>query len=360
VASIPGPGFPQKSATCAAARQGVEEQTVPNKIHEEEIAGGHVYLPEVAERQKSKGPSEIGAASGAKMGVEESPPDHQSLPPAPAAEAPKWAERARGDRQSSTVDAGDAEVLCAEEGGTCLCHGRVRYGHSKTGRWAPPQNVEAEIKCSNAVFGDPAPRTRKACFCQNPELRLEKPGGQRGGGGEEHGEEGPARYDEQASDGHGGDDVQAEEDDARASRTRSTKAKTYVSLLGEGLEEDTGVWGSDDANLKCTWAYGSGAFFDGEMCSCKPGFASVDGRCLPNGDSASYEHSHDRGHAPMRGTDSRVAVLAKTGVKAATGVVLCTVMWDATALLGNPFAVPGLVDNALCGALAGFGLFGTR
>ena len=56
-------------------------------------------------------------------------------------------------------------------------------------------------------------------------------------------------------------------------------------------------------------------------------------------------------------------------------MILCTAVWDATAFLGNPLAVPGLVvvggsgqpfspllqvDNALCGALAGLGLFGTR
>jgi hypothetical protein len=44
---------------------------------------------------------------------------------------------------------------------------------------------------------------------------------------------------------------------------------------------------------------------------------------------------------------------AATAAKVAGGVVVCTVLWDLTAFLGNPFAIPGLVDNAVCGALAG-------
>mmetsp|Transcript_52355 Transcript_52355/g.162508 ORF Transcript_52355/g.162508 Transcript_52355/m.162508 type:complete len:284 (-) Transcript_52355:233-1084(-) len=67
------------------------------------------------------------------------------------------------------------------------------------------------------------------------------------------------------------------------------------------------------------------------------------------GDWVIQEHKH-----------KRFAEFARTSAKAATGVILCTAVWDATAFLGNPLAVPGLVDNALCGALAGLGLFGTR
>jgi hypothetical protein len=44
---------------------------------------------------------------------------------------------------------------------------------------------------------------------------------------------------------------------------------------------------------------------------------------------------------------------AATAAKVAGGVLVCTVLWDMTAFLGNPFAIPGLVDNAVCGALAG-------
>ena len=146
---------------------------------------------------------------------------------------------------------------------------------------------------------------------------------------------------EEAPDRHAGTQEQAVGDAQMATESRP--------------EGDTGVWGREDAELKCAWAYGEGAYFDGEMCSCKSGFTNVDSRC-----QESDEGGHGRELLERKGPDSRIAVLAKTGAKAATGVVLCTVMWDATALLGNPFAVPGLVDNALCGALAGLGLFGTR
>ena len=46
------------------------------------------------------------------------------------------------------------------------------------------------------------------------------------------------------------------------------------------------------------------------------------------------------------------AQTAASAAKVALGVVVCTVLWDMTALVGNPFAVPGLVDNAVCGAMA--------
>jgi len=42
---------------------------------------------------------------------------------------------------------------------------------------------------------------------------------------------------------------------------------------------------------------------------------------------------------------------ATAGGKALGGVLLCTVLWDMTAWIGNPLAVPGLVDNAVCGGL---------
>ena len=185
---------------------------------------------------------------------------------------------------------------------------------------------------------------------------------------------------------------------------------------------DTGVWGGDEIGLdsKCVWAYGEGALFDGVMCACKPGYTNIADRCIetpptnsppansptvtatsslddrgPNAlisvtattavtdkSVISQREMHgqmqDGGRAGERGGDgraggrggdgqegerdgaSRLQTLVKSGAKAATGVVLCTVVWDATALLGNPLAVPGLIDNALCGALAGLGLFGTR
>ena len=43
---------------------------------------------------------------------------------------------------------------------------------------------------------------------------------------------------------------------------------------------------------------------------------------------------------------------AKSGAKVALGVLACTFLWDMTAFVGNPLAVPGLVDNAVCGVMA--------
>lgn len=38
--------------------------------------------------------------------------------------------------------------------------------------------------------------------------------------------------------------------------------------------------------------------------------------------------------------------------KVAGGVVLCTVLWDASFWIGNPFAVPGITDNLVLSLLS--------
>ena len=43
---------------------------------------------------------------------------------------------------------------------------------------------------------------------------------------------------------------------------------------------------------------------------------------------------------------------ARSAAKVAGAMLACSVLWDMTAFLGNPLAVPGLVDNAVCGAVA--------
>ena len=48
---------------------------------------------------------------------------------------------------------------------------------------------------------------------------------------------------------------------------------------------------------------------------------------------------------------------AINAAKVAGGVLMCTAVWDLTAFIGNPFAVPGFTDNAVCGALVA--LFGS-
>jgi hypothetical protein len=42
---------------------------------------------------------------------------------------------------------------------------------------------------------------------------------------------------------------------------------------------------------------------------------------------------------------------AINAAKVAGGVLVCTAVWDLTAFLGNPFAVPGFTDNAVCGVV---------
>lgn len=48
------------------------------------------------------------------------------------------------------------------------------------------------------------------------------------------------------------------------------------------------------------------------------------------------------------------AKLTGEAAQAGAGAVLCMVAWDMTAFLGNPFAVPGVMDNVLC--MGGVGL----
>ena len=61
---------------------------------------------------------------------------------------------------------------CADENGVCKCTGTVIYGHDST--WTSPRDVENEITCSNAVFGDPIPGPVKECICVLPGMLISK------------------------------------------------------------------------------------------------------------------------------------------------------------------------------------------
>jgi len=58
-------------------------------------------------------------------------------------------------------------------------------------------------------------------------------------------------------------------------------------------------------------------------------------------------------------SDGALVEHKRDGFKAAAGgAVLCSILWDLTAFLGNPLAVPGLADNLICGGVyaAGAGI----
>jgi|EP01047_Picozoa_sp_COSAG01_P022465 hypothetical protein len=58
---------------------------------------------------------------------------------------------------------------CANENQNCACTGMVRYGHhnhkNQGPKWSPWKTSTGGIRCTNGVFGDPAPGTVKYCEC---------------------------------------------------------------------------------------------------------------------------------------------------------------------------------------------------
>jgi hypothetical protein len=54
-------------------------------------------------------------------------------------------------------------VVCAYEGSRCVFSStqEIRYGADM--RWTAPRTLAGGVDCTNAVFGDPAPGTRKTC-----------------------------------------------------------------------------------------------------------------------------------------------------------------------------------------------------
>jgi hypothetical protein len=73
----------------------------------------------------------------------------------------RWAEYGRRLVEMATFTLG--ENKCASEGQSCQCDGTVLYGSDS--RWTEAMKVEGTIDCSNDVFGDPAPGTKKFCQC---------------------------------------------------------------------------------------------------------------------------------------------------------------------------------------------------
>ena len=61
------------------------------------------------------------------------------------------------------------EKKCADQGGSCVCDGNVRFGAD--GSWSPPVRIHGEaIACkAGSDFRDPAPSKAKVCMCSSAE-----------------------------------------------------------------------------------------------------------------------------------------------------------------------------------------------
>jgi hypothetical protein len=68
---------------------------------------------------------------------------------------------------------------CANEGGSCTCSGRVRYGSEpgtySISRWEE-RTASGSIGCNNGVWGDPTPGYPKTCECEVSRCACENPG----------------------------------------------------------------------------------------------------------------------------------------------------------------------------------------
>ena len=69
-------------------------------------------------------------------------------------------------RLSSLDEAEEEFGHCADEGGTCSCRGVVRFGDAANDVWSDYQpDIDGEINCARAIFGDPAWGATKSCQC---------------------------------------------------------------------------------------------------------------------------------------------------------------------------------------------------
>jgi hypothetical protein len=65
-------------------------------------------------------------------------------------------------------DGGETWLKCANEGGTCDCNGKARYGDAASATWSFPRDASGgTISCSHTVFGDPKYGVAKTCECSH-------------------------------------------------------------------------------------------------------------------------------------------------------------------------------------------------
>ena len=168
--------------------------------------------------------------------------------------------------------------------------------HTCPDKQARARKVQDNVKCSNRLFGDPAPLERKTCYCLEAQGRSAAAAGL-----------GLLRL--SGEDEEGGEIVR-----------------------GVGSEVDDEVIGVDEVDVS---SRRQGESVDGRNGrvepGCEAGLSPMDGR--PQGRVGEEEGlvSHDKRGAME---NARLRALAETGGKAGGLIVLCTVMWDATALLG--------------------------
>ena len=55
---------------------------------------------------------------------------------------------------------------CANEYGTCICDGMVRFGHAASDTWSATQAASGSVSCRVSVFGDPKYDVVKTCQCR--------------------------------------------------------------------------------------------------------------------------------------------------------------------------------------------------
>jgi hypothetical protein len=69
--------------------------------------------------------------------------------------------------QPSSLDEEEEDFgHCADEGGTCSCTGVVRFGDAENDVWSDYQpDIDGEVNCARAIFGDPAWGAAKSCQC---------------------------------------------------------------------------------------------------------------------------------------------------------------------------------------------------
>ena len=71
---------------------------------------------------------------------------------------------------ANKVFMGMSSTSCAAEGGSCAFSGTktIAYGRLADGRFNALANQSSPVQCTNAVFGDPAVGSSKACYVVNP------------------------------------------------------------------------------------------------------------------------------------------------------------------------------------------------
>jgi hypothetical protein len=204
---------------------------------------------------------------------------------------------------------------------------------------------------SNAEFGDPAPHEAKACVCSvrrstssftrsfelgDGERKTGRAATEAGvrllrlgqmeegrGRGENKGASEEERTSAERDSGHGGG---AWLQQGPGEQQQVVVEERWLDLGAAGGGRRGGGRGGRgaadvDVELMCVGAYGEGAYFDGEMCACKEGYANVQGRCVETASCSRKKGGWWRTRGKGCGVGGehlekdKVRTLAETGVK---------------------------------------------